>query len=72
MSRTRAARQGKSSPNKPSELATLATEGVAGYQFWKGTNRQLVAATEYVTVNDLLTDAGITFARSRHRDCRRC
>lgn len=47
---------------KPSELATLATEGVAGYQFWKGTNAQLVAATEYVTVNDLLTDAGITFA----------
>ena len=36
-------------------LATLATEGVAGYQFWKGTNAQLVAATEYVTVNDLLT-----------------
>lgn len=47
---------------KPSELAALATEGVAGYQFWKGTNAQLVAATEYVTVNDLLTDAGITFA----------
>ena len=47
---------------KPSELAALATEGVAGYQFWKGTNAQLVAATEYVTVNDLLTDAGITFS----------
>ena len=42
---------------KPSELAALATEGVAGYQFWKGTNAQLVAATEYVTMNDLLTDA---------------
>ena len=47
---------------KPPELAALATEGVAGYQFWKGTNAQLVAATEYVTVNDLLTDAGVTFA----------
>ena len=47
---------------KPSELATLATEGVAGYQFWKGTNAQLVAATEYVTMNDLLTDAGVTFS----------
>ena len=40
---------------KPSELAALATEGAAGYQFWKKGEAQLVAATEYVTVNDLLT-----------------
>lgn len=47
---------------KPSELAALATEGAAGYQFWKKGEAQLVAATQYVTMNDLLTDAGITFA----------
>ena len=47
---------------KPSELAALATEGAAGYQFWKKGEAQLVAATEYVTINDLLTDAGITFS----------
>lgn len=47
---------------KPSELAALATEGVAGYQFWKVPTPSLLPRTEYVTVNDLLTDAGITFA----------
>ena len=47
---------------KPSELAALATEGAAGYQFWKKGEAQLVAATDYVTINDLLTDAGITFS----------
>ena len=47
---------------KPSELAALATEGAAGYQFWKNGEAQLVAATQYVTMNDLLTDAGITFS----------
>lgn len=47
---------------KPSELAALATEGAAGYQFWKKGEAQLVAATQYVTMNDLLTDAGVTFS----------
>lgn len=47
---------------KPSELAALATEGTAGYQFWKKGEAQLVAATQYVTMNDLLTDAGVTFS----------
>ena len=47
---------------KPSELAALKTEGTVGYQYWKGGNEMLVAATEYVTMNSLLSDAGITFA----------
>ena len=47
---------------KPSELAALAAEGAAGYQFWKKGEAQLVAATQYVTMNDLLTDAGVTFS----------
>ncbi len=47
---------------KPSELAALKTEGAVGYQYWKGGNEMLVAATEYVTMNSLLTDAGIPFA----------
>ena len=45
-----------------SELAALKTEGAVGYQYWKGGNEMLVAATEYVTMNSLLTDAGIPFA----------
>lgn len=47
---------------KPSELAALKTEGTVGYQYWKGGEEAILAATEYVTIDNLLTDAGLTFA----------
>ena len=47
---------------KPSELAALKTEGTVGYQYWKSGEETILAATEYVTIDNLLTDAGLTFA----------
>ncbi len=47
---------------KPSELAALKTESTVGYQYWKGGEETILAATEYVTIDSLLTDAGLTFA----------
>lgn len=47
---------------KPSELAALKTEGTVGYQYWEGGEETILAATEYVTIDNLLTDAGLTFA----------
>ncbi len=43
------------------DLKALAKTGKAGYQYWKGGNEQMVAATEYVTIDDLLANAGIDF-----------
>ena len=43
------------------DLKALAKTGKAGYQYWKGGNEQMVAATEYVTIDDLLVNAGIDF-----------
>ena len=46
------------------ELDALKTEGTIGYQFWKtGSDvEQTMAATEYVTIENLLADAGVDFA----------
>lgn len=46
---------------KPSELAALKTSGAVGYQYWKAGKEMLIAATEYVTISSLLSDAGLTF-----------
>ena len=49
---------------KIADLAALKTEGTIGYQFWKtGSDvEQTMAATEYVTIENLLADAGVDFA----------
>lgn len=47
---------------KSSELAALKTTGTAGYQYWKNGEETILAATEYVTIDSLLTDAGLTFS----------
>ena len=49
---------------KPSELAALKTTGTVGYQYWKGGEETILAATEYVTIDSLLTDAGLTFSEN--------
>ena len=46
---------------RKNDLYALKQEGKFGYQYWKGGNEQMVVATEYVTIVDLLTDAGIDF-----------
>jgi hypothetical protein len=43
------------------ELAALKEAGTAGYQYYKGDAWQCVAATEYVTLESLLADAGVSF-----------
>ena len=43
------------------ELYALKQEGKFGYQYWKGGNEQMVVATEYVTIEALMADAGIAF-----------
>ena len=43
------------------ELYALKQEGKFGYQYWKGGDEQMVVTTQYVTIVDLLTDAGIDF-----------
>ena len=47
-----------------SDLDALAKKGVVGYQFWSMTSgaEKTVAANEYVTIADLLADAGLDFA----------
>ena len=49
---------------KVADLDALKTEGTIGYQFWKtGSDvEQTMAATEYVTIENLLADAGVDFA----------
>ena len=49
---------------KSSELAALKTTGTVGYQYWKGGEETILAATEYVTIDSLLTDAGLTFSEN--------
>ncbi len=49
---------------KPSELAALKTTGTVGYQYWKGGEETILAATEYVTIDSLLTDAGLSFSEN--------
>ena len=49
---------------KPFELAALKTTGTAGYQYWKNGEETILAATEYVTIDSLLTDAGLTFSEN--------
>jgi len=44
------------------ELAALAETGTAAYVYYKGGATNAVVATEYVTLDVLLTDAGATFA----------
>ncbi len=46
---------------RKNDLYALKQEGKFGYQYWKGGNKQMVVTTEYVTIVDLLTDAGIDF-----------
>ena len=46
---------------RKNDLYALKQEGKFGYQYWKGGNEQMVVTTEYVTIVDLLTDAGIDF-----------
>lgn len=46
---------------RKNDLYALKQEGKFGYQYWKGGNEQMVVATQYVTIVDLLTDAGIDF-----------
>lgn len=48
----------------PSELAALKTTGTVGYQYWKNGEETILAATEYVTIDSLLTDAGLTFSEN--------
>ncbi len=45
-----------------SELEAISTSNVAGYQYWKGDDEMILAATEYVTIANLLADAGVEFA----------
>ncbi len=49
---------------RPSELAALKTTGTVGYQYWKNGEETILAATEYVTIDSLLTDAGLTFSEN--------
>ena len=44
-----------------SDLKALASGGTVGYQFWKKGTENLVAATEYVTLDALLQSAGASF-----------
>lgn len=44
-----------------SDLKALASGGAVGYQFWKKGTENLVAATEYVTLDALLQSAGASF-----------
>ena len=46
---------------RKNDLYALKQEGKFGYQYWKGGNEQMVVTTQYVTIVDLLTDAGIDF-----------
>ncbi len=46
---------------RKNDLYALKQEGKFGYQYWKGGNKQMVVTTQYVTIVDLLTDAGIDF-----------
>ena len=46
---------------RKSEFYALKQTGKFGYQYWKGGNEQMVVTTQYVTIVDLLTDAGIDF-----------
>lgn len=46
---------------RKNDLYALKQEGRFGYQYWKGGNEQMVVTTQYVTIVDLLTDAGIDF-----------
>lgn len=46
---------------RKNDLYALEQEGKFGYQYWKGGNEQMVVTTQYVTIVDLLTDAGIDF-----------
>ena len=46
---------------RKNDLYALKQEGKFGYQYWKGGNEQMVVTTQYVTIVNLLTDAGIDF-----------
>lgn len=46
---------------RKNDLYALKQTGKFGYQYWKGGNEQMVVTTQYVTIVDLLTDAGIDF-----------
>lgn len=46
---------------RKSEFYALKQTGKFAYQYWKGGNEQMVVTTQYVTIVDLLTDAGIDF-----------
>ena len=46
---------------RKNDLYALKQEGKFGYQYWNGGNEQMVVTTQYVTIVDLLTDAGIDF-----------
>ena len=46
---------------RKNDLYALKQEGKFGYQYWKGGDEQMVVTTQYVTIVDLLTDAGIDF-----------
>lgn len=48
---------------RKNDLYALKQEGKFGYQYWKGGNEQMVVTTQYVTIVDLLTDAGIDFGK---------
>ena len=43
------------------QLKALAQEGLCGYQFYKNDTWQAVVATQYVTLDTLLDDAGVAF-----------
>lgn len=45
------------------QLVALAATDTVGYQYWRKGVENLVVTTQYVTIVDLLTDAGIDFSK---------